>query len=404
MTFKDFIYKCENYEYSNEYYDIMKESSEALLIENYLDNQRFISLNPISESVSEGYFVESVNDDTIKGIMESSEEKKKNIFRRIWEKIINALKIVVNFFKNLIHKNTNKQKSEGLKSKLSTGVNNSDVLIFTEEEINDIFTKLGIDGNTIDYKNSFIKSYFNEAIKNNESNMIKIIGVNNSAQINDIINKIKFPDNISESKLSVFKDMIILSLNNEAGVNFKITSECLSQNNGEYCFINEIELGKNINKFNTIISSYNKDSISIDTILTEFNNIKNEIINSKSLTSQDIAISNSISHLNLMIISINNTIKSLESIIDQVNSIYSRELDNTLMKYDPKSPNKKQASKRYNDLKANLNGLNEILLMLNKASGNTVKIYSEFLSFVSSIIDIFYNKFINIDNSSQTND
>ena len=32
MTFKDFIYKCENYEYSNDYYDIMKESSEALLI------------------------------------------------------------------------------------------------------------------------------------------------------------------------------------------------------------------------------------------------------------------------------------------------------------------------------------------------------------------------------------
>ena len=39
MTFKDFIYKCENYEYSNEYYDIMKESAEISLMENYIANQ-----------------------------------------------------------------------------------------------------------------------------------------------------------------------------------------------------------------------------------------------------------------------------------------------------------------------------------------------------------------------------
>ena len=42
MTFRDFIYECENYEYSNEYYEILKESSEVLLMENYIDNQKYL--------------------------------------------------------------------------------------------------------------------------------------------------------------------------------------------------------------------------------------------------------------------------------------------------------------------------------------------------------------------------
>ena len=81
MTFRDFIYECENYEYSNEYYEIMKESSEVLLMENYIANQEYLKESVIPDGISEGYFSEAADDDKIQQIMEAAEEKKKNIFK-----------------------------------------------------------------------------------------------------------------------------------------------------------------------------------------------------------------------------------------------------------------------------------------------------------------------------------
>ena len=42
-TLRQFINECDNYEYSQEYFDILKESMEIDLMERYIKNQEFLS-------------------------------------------------------------------------------------------------------------------------------------------------------------------------------------------------------------------------------------------------------------------------------------------------------------------------------------------------------------------------
>ena len=324
MTFKDFIYECENYEYSNEYYDIMKESAEISLMENYLDNQRFLQESVIPDSISEGYFSESVDNDKIQQIMEAAEEKKKNLFKRIWEKIINALEVVLNFFKKLFNKNNQNDKV--------TLKNIYDECDVTEEEIDNIFKKLGIDGTTIDYKNSFIKSCFNEAIKNNNDNIIFSTKKNVGAF---------FIPHVSRPKSNLFRTLLDYYFNNSIRINFKITSECLFQNNYEFGFIDK-EWCDRLNE------NLDKRSIYYIKLLAD-------VYKSESI-------------INIDLENLDKITKELEKSIKSAN-------DNMKIIID--------AAKE-----EDISNLNKVFNQIMKITGNTMKIYSEFDSFMTSSIPV----------------
>ena len=360
MTFKDFIYECENYEYSNEYYDIMKESSELELMENYLDNQRFLQESVIPDSISDGYFSESVDNDRIQQIMEAAEEKKKNLFKRIWEKIIKALEVVVSFFKKLFNKNKNKNNkndkvslkndeddleyddfdeddftSEKETDNKNTNKQKEVILEISEEEIDNIFKKLGIDGNTIDYKNSFIKSCFNEAIKNNNRNRITPSYKDYEAYIFSSLLKSK------TVKPFLFRILLCYYFNNLKGIYFDINKTCLSQNNNEFGFIDQKwcdRLNKHLDERHIMSIEIMADVYKLEsTVLIDLENL-------------------------------DKIIKGLEKSIKTAN-------DNMKIIIDAA-------------MEEEISDLNKIFNQIMKITGNTMKIYSEFDSFMTSSIPV----------------
>lgn len=122
-TFNDFIIECAAYPYSQEHLDLMKETAELQLMEQFIENQEYMRENAhiFNENVSieEGYFSESVDEMSLDVLYEKKEEKKKGIFARIgaiFHKIIKAIK---NFFfrKKKKHKDS-KEKKDKAKEKL----------------------------------------------------------------------------------------------------------------------------------------------------------------------------------------------------------------------------------------------------------------------------------------------
>lgn len=103
QTFNDVILECLGYPYSAECYDLYKESQTICLMEKYIENQMFVENNSeifenTDVNIEDGYFSESVNEETIQSITEEVEQKKQNFVKRIWE---GFKKLVVRFAKFL---------------------------------------------------------------------------------------------------------------------------------------------------------------------------------------------------------------------------------------------------------------------------------------------------------------
>ena len=94
MTFREFITECELYEYSDEYYQLMKECTELDIMGKYIENQlvlkEYSDIIPNS-LISNGYFTESASDDKLSVIMEKADKKKESILN----KIINTVKRMI---------------------------------------------------------------------------------------------------------------------------------------------------------------------------------------------------------------------------------------------------------------------------------------------------------------------
>lgn len=88
MTVTEFIEESVNYRYSAEFYNLQKESSEVRLAAQFIESREFAAVatdTGIAGEFTEGYLVESADD--IEVIREQTEEKKKNLFQKIWEGI-----------------------------------------------------------------------------------------------------------------------------------------------------------------------------------------------------------------------------------------------------------------------------------------------------------------------------
>ena len=88
MTLGEYFKEAEAYEYSKEYFDIIKETTELDLIALYLENYDYMQ-----ERIEYG---EEIHESAM--FTEATEEVKKGFFKRIWDGILKILKALVKPF------------------------------------------------------------------------------------------------------------------------------------------------------------------------------------------------------------------------------------------------------------------------------------------------------------------
>lgn len=111
MTFGQYIKEALNYEYSAEYLQLMQEDFQIQIEQQYLEDVRFSNDEALFESAgdySQGFLMESANDDQIQQLTESISDKIKKAGSTIWTNIKKAFKAFVGFFKKLFSKKRNK--------------------------------------------------------------------------------------------------------------------------------------------------------------------------------------------------------------------------------------------------------------------------------------------------------
>ena len=115
-TYNDLILACDNFGYSKEYYEMMKEAAEIDLMNIYVANQEYMAENAdlITESadILEDYFQEAAGFDRVKSVAKTAATKTANLAKKIWAKIKQILKAIGNFFQKF--KMHTKQRMERL--------------------------------------------------------------------------------------------------------------------------------------------------------------------------------------------------------------------------------------------------------------------------------------------------
>lgn len=104
-TYNDLILACDNFGYSKEYYEMMKEAAEIDLMNIYVANQEYMAENAdlIQEStdVLDDYFQEATGLDRVKSVAKSAGTKTAALAKKVWAKIKQVLRAIVNFFRKL---------------------------------------------------------------------------------------------------------------------------------------------------------------------------------------------------------------------------------------------------------------------------------------------------------------
>lgn len=105
QTFNDFVAECASYPYSKENYELMKECSELVLIEQYVENQAYYAENVLEMdgeiSFTEGYFIESASSERLEAITESFGEKISKVASTIANGFKRVIAGFINFFKKI---------------------------------------------------------------------------------------------------------------------------------------------------------------------------------------------------------------------------------------------------------------------------------------------------------------
>lgn len=125
-TYGELILEYQNYDHSQEHYELMKECYELNLMEKYIQNQQFMaeSMDDIRtefKEFDESYFGESVSEDNLQALIESANNKSKGIFNRIWKGIKSLWKKIAGFFNKLFGRSKkNNSKIETALEKLKS--------------------------------------------------------------------------------------------------------------------------------------------------------------------------------------------------------------------------------------------------------------------------------------------
>lgn len=121
--YRDFLEECRSYEHSKEHYEIMKESAELFLMEQYRNDQQYVAENAESMkevNFTEGYFQESVNEEYIKEMSEKIDVKAKKLIERIGKGIKGILEKFFRFLKSIKDKLTKKKGEDFIDPKSVT--------------------------------------------------------------------------------------------------------------------------------------------------------------------------------------------------------------------------------------------------------------------------------------------
>lgn len=115
-TYGELILEYQNYDHSQEHYELMKECYELNLMEKYIQNQQFMaeSMDDIreeSKEFNESYFGESTTRENLEVLIESSKNKSKGIFNKIIKGLKSIWKKIRGFFSKLFGK-SKKQNSK----------------------------------------------------------------------------------------------------------------------------------------------------------------------------------------------------------------------------------------------------------------------------------------------------
>lgn len=102
-TFNDLIVAYESFQFSEDFYDMMKEAAELDLMDKFLDNQEFMATESytLASAVMDDYFQEAVNAETIKNVAHNAKEKTANLMKRLGTRLKEIGAKIVKFFKTI---------------------------------------------------------------------------------------------------------------------------------------------------------------------------------------------------------------------------------------------------------------------------------------------------------------
>lgn len=113
MTFGQLVTMCENYQYSQEYFDILKESKELSLMSMYIENQRFIKEEAMNYNFTEGYLAEAASEDQLADITKAYTEKAGNFadkMAKAWKNLVQKFfKFLGKFIGIIVNNDTNRK-------------------------------------------------------------------------------------------------------------------------------------------------------------------------------------------------------------------------------------------------------------------------------------------------------
>ncbi len=101
-TYRDFLTECENYNHSKEHYEIMKESAELMLMEQFQNAQLFNQRNNVE--FTEGYLMESVNEEFIVENAKEIKDKAVALIKKIGSAIVRTFQRFWKWIRDLFAK------------------------------------------------------------------------------------------------------------------------------------------------------------------------------------------------------------------------------------------------------------------------------------------------------------
>lgn len=142
MTFAELVQESEMYEYSNEYYELVKECAEITVMEQFIKSQKFIAENKkIVESVSKtsgaDFFTESVSADNIAMLEATVKNKGNKVGDFIWKKLVLLWDALRKMVTNIWNKISGQEQTK-LRAKFIEYINmhSDDSQLFAKKAIN----------------------------------------------------------------------------------------------------------------------------------------------------------------------------------------------------------------------------------------------------------------------------
>ena len=122
-TYNDLKVYCENFQYSSEYYDLVKESMELDLMQCFIEGQYFVQYTE-SAALLDDVFMEVINPEKLTSIVNQVGTKAAAFGSKVIQKVKDLIPRMIRFFKafakKIMNKNVNAVTSEEIRKAIET--------------------------------------------------------------------------------------------------------------------------------------------------------------------------------------------------------------------------------------------------------------------------------------------